>query len=251
MQADITGATVTLTLFVWPCLVWLKRQGHLWQLTAMALLTAFLVGVSQSGASALAFIGAGLTVVIGLSAPRLAVTFPALILALGFMAAPFLHHLHALLRWPNLLAWLQSFAPEPRIQIWTFYRDLFWQSPWHGFGFRAEQALDTRLFTPLLPSVTSLHPHNQPLQILFEFGVVGAALVFATMAALTCSLYRDGRPQTAAAVAPLVAFLAAGLVNFGLWELWWTTVGSIALVFSYRLLKGDDLTSPAPVQPSV
>jgi O-antigen ligase len=194
-----------------------------------------LVGVSRSGSAGLALIGGVVVIGVGQFLPRLAVMLPALLLLLAFLTAPFLEFLNFILQWHDLAAYLSRFEASIRINIWIFYRDLFWQHPWRGFGFRAERLLDPSLFPTSVTGEAKLHPHHEPLQVLFEFGAIGATLLFGTLFLVTRRLMDNVRPQAVCAAAAVAAYLAAGLVNFSLWESWWLAVASITFVVCNRL----------------
>jgi O-antigen ligase len=164
-----------------------------------------------------------------------------LLLLLAFLTAPFLEHLNFILHWSDVSAYLARFEASIRIEIWKFYGNLFWQQPWWGFGFRAERLLDPSVFPASLAGEARLHPHQEPLQILFDFGVIGATLLFGTLFFIARRLMDDVRPQAVFAAAAVAAFLTAGLVNFSLWESWWLAVVSITFVLSNRLWNEPDV----------
>ncbi|HET7848927.1 MAG TPA: O-antigen ligase family protein [Pseudolabrys sp.] len=250
LAGDIRGAAPKLILFVWPALGWLaekRRSRDFWLLLGLSVL---LIVVSRSGAAGLALIGAAAVIAIGQLLPRLAVVGPLLLLLLAFIAAPFLNQLGFVLHWPHVSNYLARFEADQRIDIWTFYGSLFWQHPWSGLGFRAERFFDASLFPPSIPAEAHLHPHNEPLQVLLEFGIVGAALLLAALAFAARALWRAGRPQAVYVAACVAAFLLEGLVNFSLWESWWLAVVAIAFVFCGRLLDKPEFTAPARASPS-
>lgn len=250
LAGDIRGAAPKLILFVWPALGWLaekRRSKDFWLLLGLSVL---LIVVSRSGAAGLALIGAVAVIAIGQLLPRFAIICPLLLLSLAFIAAPFLSQLEFVLHWPHVSNYLARFEADQRIDIWTFYGSLFWQHPWTGLGFRAERFFNVSLFPSSIPAEAHLHPHNEPLQVLLEFGIVGAVLLFATLAFVTRALWRSGRPQAVYIAACLTAFLLEGLVNFSVWELWWLAVAAIAFVFCGRLLDKPDFTAPARALPN-
>ena len=254
LQADRTGVAVTVALFVWPCAGWLVLRGKRMAALFVFLLTCGLISVSKSGAAGLALLAGTATVCLGAWRPRAAVTLPIAIVLGGFASALFLGNLQALPSQSfNLLEYLAPFHANARIEIWSYYTDLFWKRPWTGYGVDAARTLgrasSSAAFTALTPPENAqLHPHSAPLQILVEFGFIGAILALATATSATASLMHRDRTPLPFAVAPASAFAAAALVNFGLWESWWLAVISIVTVFSSRLLRAD-LTAPATLEP--
>lgn len=239
MQPNITGAAVTMALFIWPCSAWLFLVGRSLYALIILFFAFILIIISGSGAAMLAF-AAGLTTIgAGIFLPRVVVILPLVLLLIGFLLAPMLGELNLILQSPLISSALASFHAAERVQIWSFYADLFWHRPWIGFGFAAEKLLDSQAFPAVLPPEARLHPHNAPLQILFEFGIVGAVLLFSTLVCVVQGFYRSIGKQTTFAIAPLVAILTAALVNFGLWESWWLSVASLVLILTSQLLHAS------------
>lgn len=250
LAGDIRGAAPKLILFLWPALCWLAKEQRSKEFWLLLALSCLLVIVSSSGAAGLAVLGGVAVIGIGRLSPRLALVSPLLLLSLGYIAAPFLSRLEYLLQWPHLANYLARFEAGERIEIWNFYANLFWQHPWTGFGFRAERFFDAALFPPTVPLEGHLHPHNAPLQILIDFGIVGAALLLATLAFVTRALWRAGQAEAIYVAACIGAFLLEGLVNFSLWESWWLAVISIAFVFCNRLLSKREFMPHERVSPN-
>jgi O-antigen ligase len=83
-----------------------------------------------------------------------------------------------------------------------------------------------------------LHPHNAPLQILLELGVVGAVIVFVLLMLLVGRIEGLPRPARVCGQALFVSTLAIACTAYGLWQNQW-----LAMMFSAALLF--PLTSPA------
>lgn len=245
MQPHLSGGAVIFALLVWPCVGWWALKGQRRSCILLIVLACLVVVFAKSGAAWLAFFAGTATVLLGLRTPRLACLLPFTVAVLGFFTAPFLSDLTAMLDSSGLLGRMSAFHASERAQIWTYYNDLFWQRPWAGYGFRAEEILGHRNhaeeFTRLIPPpYAAFHAHNISLQILLEFGIIGAALALAVVAANTWALYAaEYRPYVAFAVAPATAALAAAHVNFSIWEWWWLASVSLAIIFGCRLLRND------------
>lgn len=99
--------------------------------------------------------------------------------------------------------WAASGGDDPgsgRLEIWLGTLSMVPQSPWFGFGesqFRSLVIEGGHAYN---------HPHNWFLQILFQWGIVGAACYFALAAFVLCRFYRSARGMGTAA---LPAFLVA------------------------------------------
>jgi O-antigen ligase len=113
-------------------------------------------------------------------------------------------------------SWMQ------RLAIWRFVSDRIQEKPLLGWGLDA-----SRTFPGRIP----LHPHNEPLQVWFELGAVGAVLA---ALAVTFVLWRYAvaastqRLSAAVGSATLTACLIIGSISFSLWQEWWVCLGALA-----------------------
>lgn len=121
----------------------------------------------------------------------------------------------------------QSWAQ--RMGYWTFARARIAEHPWQGWGLDA-----SRTFAPNI----QLHPHNGPLQLWLELGVVGAVGVAMLW---ILALRRLGGPQrslmAAGAAGSAMVYLLFGAVSFGVWQEWWLALGALVAVI-YTLGQG-------------
>jgi O-antigen ligase len=244
MQPDKTGSAFAIALTVWPAAGWLVLTGRKAAAALLVAIAAALVFLSSSGASGMAMLAALVTVALGSLHKRAAVLFPFLIVLFGFATALILGKLDSHLLSLNIDERLAAFHASERMQIWAYYTDFFWQRPWTGFGFNAEHTLGDPVlykhYTTTVPQLyANLHTHNVELQVLLEFGVIGAALVIMTMFAGVVRYWNETRPEIVFFTAALSAFAGATLVNFGLWEDWLLGVVATTVILSIRLLQPD------------
>ncbi|MEO6947752.1 MAG: O-antigen ligase family protein [Nitrobacter sp.] len=244
MQPDKTGSAIAIALTAWPAAGWLVLTGRKAAAALLVALAAALVFSSNSGASGIAIVAALVTVALGSFHKRAAVLLPLLIVLSGFATALTLGKLDNSLLSFNLGERLAAFHANERIQIWAYYTDFFWQRPWTGFGFNAEHTLGNPVLykhytTTIPPHFANLHTHNVELQVLLEFGVIGAVLVILTMCAGVARYWNDTRPEIVFFMAALSALAGATLVNFGLWEEWLLGVIAMTAILSVRLLQPD------------
>jgi O-antigen ligase len=120
-----------------------------------------------------------------------------------------------------------------RMDYWSHAIDWIAMRPMKGWGLDA-----SRVFGPGI----KLHPHNAPLQVWLELGVVGAVLAATFWSLALARLSQPTRSlRTAATAACAVTYLLFG-VNFGIWQEWWLAEGAlIALmcVANLRLAETD------------
>ena len=107
-----------------------------------------------------------------------------------------------------------------RINIWERSTSLIEQKPFLGWGIKTANDIESTI--PGLEKVMELHPHNIPLQIHLEIGLLGAAIV----TALLCVIYRrvnaiQDTHTLACIMGALSAYMVFASVSFGAWQTWW------------------------------
>lgn len=146
------------------------------------------------------------------------------------------------------------FSAAHRVVIWDFSLARIAERPLAGWGFEASRAIPggkanatpatlDRLgitdpnqrarFALRNAESLPLHPHNAPLQLHLELGLVGAALA-ALLAALLAL-----RARTPSAVGTLAAAAVVGSLSYGLWQGWWIAL-LLVLIAATRALPGQD-----------
>lgn len=122
-----------------------------------------------------------------------------------------------------------------RAYIWAFSAEKSVEQPLLGWGIGTSRSIpggDTRAVF-LRPDGTvdgegeaiPLHPHNAFVQILLEMGLIGMALVAATLSVVGCRFARLLQP--AGLLGPGIAFIVSALtissISFGAWQGWWVS----------------------------
>ncbi len=119
-----------------------------------------------------------------------------------------------------------DFSWRHRVFIWDYTAGQIAERPLLGFGFDASRSLAK----PEAPrfdethEALPLHPHNAPLQVWVELGLVGLLLGGALLL-LALARLRRAPPLTAALDMGLgVSLTVIGLVAYGIWQYHWLTV---------------------------
>lgn len=116
------------------------------------------------------------------------------------------------------LSWAQ------RVAYWSYALERIAAQPWRGWGLDASRA-----FSPHI----QLHPHNGPLQLWLELGILGAVAAALAWAFVFRRIARDERSLAAAATAGSAAvYLFIGAVSFGVWQEWWLALAALAAVIA-------------------
>lgn len=125
-----------------------------------------------------------------------------------------------------------------RGEIWAETAPFVRQKPVLGWGIEASNAL------PGLPEAAGLapaqrdllswgHPHNAPLQMWLELGVVGALLGALALGAGFAALARLPKPLLPAATATAASAFAIACVSHGAFQAWWWgLLGLLAIAYA-------------------
>ena len=123
-----------------------------------------------------------------------------------------------------------------RMGYWSHAVDWIRAQPFKGWGLDA-----SRSFAPGI----KLHPHNQPLQVWMELGVIGAVLAASFWGLALAGLSRPhAKVAAGAAAASASVYLLFG-VNFGVWQEWWLGLGALVALLTVLNLNARQ-TPPAP-----
>ncbi|HZZ69589.1 MAG TPA: O-antigen ligase family protein [Phenylobacterium sp.] len=110
-----------------------------------------------------------------------------------------------------------------RLGYWSHAIDWIRARPFLGWGLDA-----SRMFGPGI----KLHPHNNPLQVWMELGVVGAVLAAAFWVVVLSGLSRAKPSLAMAATAACAATYLLFGVNFGVWQEWWLGLGAVVAMLA-------------------
>lgn len=124
-----------------------------------------------------------------------------------------------------------------RMGYWRHASDWISDHPARGWGLDS-----SKMFGPGI----ILHPHDGPLQIWLELGLIGAVGAAVFWVAIWNGLSRGSRdPATAVAAATATIYLTFGAFSFGVWQEWWLALGALAATVCVALLR----TPAAPREP--
>ncbi|HEX4095561.1 MAG TPA: O-antigen ligase family protein, partial [Caulobacteraceae bacterium] len=110
-----------------------------------------------------------------------------------------------------------------RLGYWSHAIDWIRARPFRGWGLDA-----SRMFGPGI----RLHPHNNPLQVWMELGVIGAVLAAAFWVVVLSGLSRAKPSLAMAATAACAAVYLLFGVNFGVWQEWWLGLGAVVAMLA-------------------
>lgn len=219
----INRRAVPAALFVWPLAAWLwHRVTRGWALAVVLALT--LVVLPSSSQAVAVAMPVGLAVLLlAMWRPKLAepiaIAIPLLLLPAALPLAWALDVLGAA-DW----SWL-PYSAKVRAEAWPLIADLTAQRWFSGWGLEASRSLPAVMEMaeptgrPALVEVP-MHPHHFYLQIWFELGIVGAAILLVATLAAALPLRRLAAPLHACGLALLATFCSGVAVSFGGWQTW-------------------------------
>ncbi|MFQ5773397.1 MAG: O-antigen ligase family protein [Kiloniellaceae bacterium] len=214
------GATA-MAMLCWPATAFLWRNGAGRAALALPVIVGVILGFLASLAAISGMVAGAVAATLALGhrkAGRLVLvlaTFAALI------GSPVAAKIFYALDWQDA-QWLPLSA-EHRVEIWNFTVERIEERPIFGWGFDAARAM-SRLPDAAEASGRSpvaLHPHNAPLQILLELGVVGGLIGLGLSLLLIARLQTLPEPNRALAQALFVSTLAIACTAYGLWQNQW------------------------------
>ncbi|GEO13495.1 O-antigen ligase family protein [Microvirga aerophila] len=231
MRADsfiFNRPSLTLLVLLPPLLVWLVTQIPRGWAVALAILV--LVGAavarSDSGAAGLGLIVMGLAFVSAWASVRAT----AIVMAAGFVAAmamaPFLGPISESLIPPAVHKALAGGHSRERVAVWQSFGAAVRVQPGLGAGFGMSPRMRKSKIVWKVPKEHRRflgigHPHNLPLQIWTELGMVGAVLALAIVLLVIRAICRQSRLVASTSLALLAAAGAVALVGHGAWQGWW------------------------------
>lgn len=229
-----------------PALLYLHRSGRgggRWR--GVVVLTGLVTSVSGILAYAAALLSALVGLVAGGLRPKVGLK-----IAVGAWAGAMLAPFGLMLALPPVaqLAQIQSLPDSilHRLIIWRSVLDLWLDGRIiTGAGARATHTLTDRLGDLTLASGVSLpqvsaHPHNIPIQLLYEFGLIGYGLAAATLilgarSLLSLHLQRD---MTASVSALLLGLAVLISVETDFWHLYFWS-GLVISLLTFRAVAQD------------
>ncbi len=227
-----------MSLLLWPVLIMLRTHvtgtDRRWMAPALIALTLAMALFSNHQTSILALI-AGISI---FAVAQVSIKSAALMAAAGWVLlitlmvpATQLAYQHKLHLEPAV-----PFSLQHRIVIWGYTAEQITKRPFLGVGVGSTEPIDdarpdAERFKEVDGTVfharTGGHPHNFYLQILYEFGAIGGALVLALGLVIIWCASRLPNPDAAHNLAAFVTAATMSASTFGLFELWYVSALAI------------------------
>lgn len=209
-------------LLFWVALAGLGSRAAM---AVLAVAVAAAVFLSQSEATKLGLVVGAAVFALAWTAPRLAVWLVGTAFAATMLLAPFLLPRAGALLPGGLVEALEVGHAELRMIIWQHYGAYLDRHLLFGWGFDASRFTDPIGSIELsdgrlLQYGSPYHPHNLPLQIAFETGLVGLLLAIGVGLRLVAGIARLPSPLCAPALACFSAAFAAASVSNSAWPEW-------------------------------
>jgi O-antigen ligase len=233
-----------LTVLFWPIAYILYARGktaYIWILTLFAGLAVF---SSTGQAAQIGFIVGTLVLTFARLIPKRYVFAGfAAVWSIGMALTPWI--LQALFYLKPRFFFLPSMEASGghRLDIWNSLSSEVFDQFWLGHGLGATKFLDLKTSGLFYPLQWVMHPHNMPLELWVNFGLLGVflgTLIPVTMMAAISRLEGWGYTVALSSFAATLTILLAG---HGTWQSWWVGTLVIAL-FMNKLIKQNVEVGP-------
>lgn len=230
------------SLFLWPALIVLIMQRKWIYAGVLTLATVWLGSLTESGASMVG-LGAGFTAfMIVWIVGKAGIRGLALLISAGIVLTPLIViGAHSMPLLADAIEGANAFGH--RMRIWQFAIERAFENPVFGLGLDAARHLSTGgsdigANADLMP----LHPHNIPVQIWLELGLVGAVLAaafFAIAGLLISRIQIDRLSLGLVAGHAVCAVIIIGL-SYGAWQWWWLSTLWLSAAMTAAVLQAPE-----------
>jgi len=138
---------------------------------------------------------------------------------------------------------------QERIDIWNKSIVLINENPVLGWGLDTASSIEKGLNNSLA-GIIQAHPHNIPLQIRLETGIVGISLFCVFIGLIWRKiLQQKDRQFLIACVASITIYLVFAMVSFNAWHSWWlcTQYLAVIVIISFQKICSDKRRYPIDV----
>lgn len=231
---DLNRAVVVQAILVVPLAAWLAARGRTAAALGLVVAMAALAAAGPSQTAPLAFLAGALVLAAASLAPRPAALLLAMALGVGILAAPLLASSAGDLVPGGLLGRIEPLTGQARVEIWEAVAARIAERPALGWGIGGSRVMDFPEIEWLYADGRLPHPHNAPLQVWLDLGLVGALCLAGLALFLAAAAARA--PGSAVNLALLAAAAAATLTTWSIWAAWWIaalgTLASAGIVFA-------------------
>ncbi|MET0743824.1 MAG: O-antigen ligase family protein [Microvirga sp.] len=211
------------------------RPGRLLASGLYAIVTLAIVN-SDSGAGVLGLVAGTLVLGLAWAAPAAAAWLMRIVFVAAMVLAPVFGPLSDALIPDRVLESFSRNHSRARVDIWHSFDAAIRAQPILGAGFGASALLNETSVAARVPEANRVllgvgHPHNAPIQVWTELGVVGAVL--AGLVGLLAMQRIDGLPRAGRALglALAAAIFSVGMIGHGAWQGWWAAAIGAAFVW--------------------
>ena len=225
--------TSALVLFVWPVSYWAYQKGNTVIAISLIIVTFCAALLSHSNSAQVVSVLIPLVAILGYFMPTFVFWSGFFSVGIFALLSPFIFVL--------LLNWIKPFSNSippstlDRIEIWHRSATAVFEAPWFGYGIGITRylTLPQELMEKYKYHVTpTTHPHNAPIQLWLELGVMGLSIFLLLLCFAVQPLKRVPRPCLCIALAVAVGVIFTSLVSFGFWqETWLGIIGLVVICF--------------------
>ena len=223
------GATAC-AILCWPAAFVLWREASKWAAAAFLAVALGVLSLLSSLAAIFGILAGGFVAIFAIRFPNSARHLLVAATLAAVVGSPILGQVSYKLEWQTA-SWL-PFSAQHRVEIWHFTAERIAERPLAGWGSDSARAMK-RVATGAEKtgrSAVALHPHNAPLQILLELGLVGVAIALGLAWLLIRRIEALPAPGRAFAQAAYVSTLAIACTAYGMWQNQWLALMACAAI---------------------
>ena len=236
-----------LAIISWPVMYFYLKRKFFSIAIVYYSLVLYILGISDSFATYLGFIGGTVAFCFTLLVRRVAIYISIYVI----IASAVLFPVFSIVQSPLYLSEKYFQIPDSgkhRLFIWKFTAYKALEKPLMGWGFNSSREIpideegDVVYFQQYKWHPLPLHPHNCFMNIWLECGLIGLVLFFAILIKIIQNIGRTYKANhnllwLSMSIGCFTNYFLIALVSYGMWQTWWVCCGVIACILVHQANK--------------
>ena len=257
-DAIVSRGMAVIALLLWPAAYLIWRRGKPYAALALSALAILPIALSDNEAGLFATGMGAIACLIAYYFKRAGSVVIAVVTATGLLIAPMVFLSMPDARTISKTVPGLGYNVYPRLFIWQSTAKIIREAPLFGHGYRSSRAFSSERkrqsvrIGPLdenavMVEPIPLHPHNGPLQLWLELGLVGLTLAILLLLSIIQTIQRTAadNAQRAAMYGLFASLLTIASLSFGLWQGWWQCLIWIMAAIAAVIIKAPKQTGIA------
>ncbi|MDX2050454.1 MAG: O-antigen ligase family protein [Rickettsiaceae bacterium] len=236
-----------LSLISWPILYYQLISRKYKLAFVMAASIAYLLSISDSFSSYIGFIFGLLALIVSYLTRAKIIYFAKYLIMPVFFILPILAYIQS----PEVICKRYPTIPDSakhRLFIWQFTSMKISENPVLGYGFESSRSFPINeekefiYYNQYKWSPLPLHPHNNPMQIFLELGVVGLVFFSFILYKILAKIHNQYLMSknliwTCVFAGCFVNYMIISMVSFGVWQIWWVAIIALTIILAVIMQK--------------